>query len=166
MPTIIEGILGINIDPKDKEFITGVNIWDNIIDPTKKSNRSTLYLELFYKGAVAPQHGIIHNGYKYINGTQPWTLYYPTPPESAYGNLSQVNDTIFLFDMEKDPFELNNIATENTELCTQMQSMIDNARVTMAYMDMQDGTKQPDGNPTLTNNTYVPWIGNSSHSNL
>ena len=163
LPTIIEGILGITIDDEDKQFITGQNIWNDIVGGgTKVSNRS-IYLELFYTGAVAPQHGVIYNGYKYINGTQPWTLYYPTPPQLPFGNESQVNDTVFLFDLNNDPYERNNIAMENKDLCVSMQAMIENAKEEMGYMDMQDGTKQAAGNPELFNNTYQPWIGNKSH---
>merc|ERR1712187_193646 len=98
--------------------------------------------------------GIIHNGYKYINGSQPWTLYYPLPPEPAFGDMSQINETIFLFNLTNDPFERNNIAEDNTDLVNQLQSMLDNAAETMGYMDMQSNTKQPDGDPTLHNNTY------------
>eukprot|EP01084_Bolivina_argentea_P257000 432883_1 len=168
LPTIIEGISGIKIDNEDKQFITGINIWDSIVDENVKSNRTTLYLELWMNGRNYHQ-GIIHNGYKYINDTQnygggsegQWTLYYPIPPKPAFGNMSEVNETIWLFDLNDDPYEWNNIATENNDLVNEMQQIVDNALNTMSYMSFQDATKQPDGAADLHNNTYAPWIGSN-----
>eukprot|EP01084_Bolivina_argentea_P169995 294603_1 len=166
IPTIIEGMLGKIIDENEKQYLSGVNLWDYILNPNKipeiNTNR-TIYvgLDAHNQQTNSTCSGLIHNGYKYIDGLQWGTLYYPIPPEMPYGNYSSINESVFLFNLTNDPYEKINIAhlSENQDLVNMFQNMLDNAQQNMGYMPMQSGGKQADGNPANFNNTYSPWLG-------
>ncbi|XP_077515238.1 arylsulfatase B-like [Amblyomma americanum] len=66
-------------------------------------------------------------------------------------------DSVYLFDVEKDPCELNNLASSHRELVAFLKKRID--LYASAAVPPQMAPKDPAGFPEFNNGTWAPWLG-------
>eukprot|EP01084_Bolivina_argentea_P015801 29607_1 len=153
LPTIIEGVLNETL-PENVPF-DGRNMMPSIINMNQKSwNRTTLYIDIEADGAFA---GLVDGEYKYFQGPQLYTGYFPCDQSAVYENTSETVKE-WLFNIYTDPFETNNLAATNTDLVVKYQKMIADYVKNGGYMPEQDATQHPQGQASNNNGIWAPWL--------
>ena len=153
LPTIIEGVLHESL-PRTKKF-DGSNFYDAIMNPNNKNlwNRTSLWLDIEKNGTFA---SLIDGDYKYIQGMQLFTAYFPCNA-SPYGNDS-ASVTEFLFDLKNDKNETTNLVDQYPDLVMKYKDMIADYVQGDNYRKEQSQFIYPESLPSKHNGAWVPWI--------
>jgi len=155
VPTIIEGVVGETL-PDNVPF-DGINMFDALMNPNDNSlwNRTTLYVDIEQNGSFA---GIIDGDYKYFQGEQMYTAYFPC--NGTYIPYDNTSDTAteWLFNLKTDPYEYNNIASTNPNLVSKYKLMIQDFIKNEGYIQEQSNKFYPEAAPKQHDGVWLPWL--------
>jgi len=172
-PTVLEGVLGQTL-PSKVPF-DGLSMWNHLLFPSvvqSKSFRDILYLDIEKNGKFA---GVVDgkNKFKFFEGKQCdmanirmpcifYNGYYPCDQSAPFERTNAETATQFLFDREKDPYEMSNIAVNNNKLVKKYKNLIKAFVETEGYVAEQDRTTHPEADPDVAanNGTWRPWLAN------
>ena len=154
----------------------GLSLWNHLLFPgilQSKSFRHTLFVDIEKNGKFA---GVVDgkNKFKFFEGKQcdlekiemPCIFYngfYPCDQSAPFERTEPETATQFLFDREKDPYEMNNIAANNKNLVKKYKNLIKAFVETDGYVEEQDRTTHPEADPDNpgNNGTWCPWLADA-----
>eukprot|EP01084_Bolivina_argentea_P278741 476341_1 len=164
VPTIIEGVLNEDL-PQDVPF-DGINLWDIWTKPYDynmyKEDR-VLYIDIELDGAFS---GIIDAGkWKYIQAPISFSVsepifmlysgYYPCDQSGSYGFI---NETEYLFNLQKDPYETKNLAKKYPMLVQKYKNMINDYVENRGYREEQDNKFYLEAAPHFYDGVWYPFL--------
>mmetsp|Transcript_25536 Transcript_25536/g.33378 ORF Transcript_25536/g.33378 Transcript_25536/m.33378 type:complete len:604 (-) Transcript_25536:211-2022(-) len=125
MPTLLEGVLGIDVGQQQEE-LDGVNQWSSLLGKTTSAARKEIFLNIDSYDYVSVAGGIVKANYpksamikhnlKLIvneNLNVGWHDPYDFTTGETCTILAAYEPSFQLFDLEKDPYETENLVKEN-----------------------------------------------------
>ena len=165
LPTIVEGIAGLDVD-EHKWKLDGYNVWPTIIDDTK-SPRKEILLNLNparsdFVGQAAIRSGV----WKLITGMPNCTFDRDNPLFACPDGWVHVNGTIepppytpkleWLFNLTADPNERNNVADQYPAKVLELKVRIEYYNST--HIEQLDPPLDPNSNPCYFKGVWTPWL--------
>ncbi|XP_065914604.1 arylsulfatase B-like [Dysidea avara] len=165
LPTIVEGIAGLELD-KDKWALDGYNVWKTITNNDETPRKEVLInLDPPTKG-FRGQAAIRVGQWKLVTGLPNCSMT-PLPGGHACPDgWIHLNGTIepppytpsftWLFNIEDDPNERNNVADQHPEMVKQLKERIEFYNST--HIEQLHPGLDPKSNPAKFGGVWTPWL--------
>ena len=135
-------------------YLDGYNMWDAL---TK--NKSSPRPEILHNIDPISNNSAIRVGkWKLLQGINPGKWY---PMYTTVENNNTANNNIYLFDIESDPTEHNNVAANNSDIVQQLQDKI--KQYEQGMVPAQNKNPDPNAEALITAKGYwYPWMDNNT----
>ena len=165
LPTIVEGIAGLELD-KDKWALDGYNVWKTITD-NDDTPRKELLINLDPPRARFMGQAAIRIGqWKLITGLPNCSLTPGRLGDICRDGWIHLDGTVepppytpsftWLFNIEDDPNERNNVADQHPEIVKQLKERIEYYNST--HIEQLDPPLDPRSNPANFGGVWTPWL--------
>ena len=172
LPTIVEGIAGLQLDRKTKDALDGYNIWPTIIANSRTPRREIL-INLDPAGSDHVAQAAIRIGnWKLITGRPNCSLVIEHPVFPCPDGWIHVNGTIepppytpsltWLFNIQTDPNERNNVADQYPWIVQFLKSRIEYYNAT--HIEQFDPPLDNISDPANFNGIWTPWLTSAAMS--
>ena len=160
LPTIVEGIAGLELD-KDEWELDGYNVWSAIIDDSESPRKEMLInLNPVYPGFMG-QAAIRQGEWKLISGLPNCTVgFCPDGWVHLDGTIESGPYTpsfTWLFNIKDDPNERNNVADQYPEIVEALKARIDIYNST--HIEQLAPPFDYDSDPGKFGGVWTPWLG-------
>ena len=166
LPTIVEGIAGLELDIKVKQTLDGYNVWPTITDD-KRTSRKEILINLDPAGPEYIGQAAIRTGnWKLITGRPNCSLGEDNPLFPCPDGWIHINGTIepppytpsltWLFNIKTDPNERNNVAEQYPWIVKFLKKRIEYYNAT--HIEQFDPPLDPNSNPVNFNGVWTPWL--------
>jgi len=166
LPTIVEGIAGLELD-KDKWALDGYNVWNTITNNDNTPRKEVLINLDPPREQFMGQAAIRIGQWKLITGLPNCSLTAPEQPQRACPDgWIHLNGTIdpppytpsftWLFNIENDPNERNNIADQHPDIVKQLKERIEYYNST--HIEQLDPPFDRNSNPAKFDGVWTPWL--------
>eukprot|EP01084_Bolivina_argentea_P215454 365790_1 len=155
MATFVEGIAE-GVLPNDKSF-DSMNMWDAIDGNKGEWNRTTLFVDIQVQNGLFTVINDTQTGHvwKFINDTN--TMYYDW--YMCNGTVLDGDVTnVYLFDIENDPYEENNLYSKYPNIAKALAEMIGEQINGGDYYPEQSQELYPAGYPEANDGVFAPWL--------
>ena len=166
LPTIIEGILDDDQGLNDITDIDGINMWNSLINNEYILRPEPLFIDIRDPtDSIGNYSGLIDGNLKFFQGKQLYDPYFPC--NGSYVENIEAGSTFeWLFDLNIDPFEYNNIAEDNPELVSEYKAIIDDFIQNGGYMEEQGNYIDENALPKNNNGVWTPWLDDVGESEI
>ena len=172
LPTIVEGIAGLQLDKNTKVTLDGYNIWPTIIANSRTPSREILInLDPASPDYVA-QAAIRIGNWKLITGRPNCSLVIEHPFFPCTDGWIHINGTIeppphtpshtWLFNIQTDPNERNNVADQYPWIVQFLKSRIEYYNAT--HIEQFDPPLDNNSDPANFNGIWTPWLTSAAMS--
>lgn len=132
--------------------VDGMNQWESIRDDQQGPRKDFVYNIYFNKKHIPS--GIRVGSYKYIRGFPGEPSGWYPEPQSGRNVTRLPKETTYLFDVEQDPTERNNLAREKLILVQMMEKRL--SRLSKTSSDALRQTSDLKGDPRFWNDAWTP----------